>query len=313
MEHIEVIAAADDNMEFWGGTVQVKYAAFMFGNDDMYDYDDGYNGKAQFVFSCKSSTNDTLVTSPAADNGFECDADDQKSNLFPRSHPIFYNCTMIGNGKKILTSDNSGIAGIEAKELTEGEFYNCVFANFRYGLNLIKSMGTRTGTEEAWMNWSNVSGTAHSGSLKVKCNVFVDCQAPIAIDKNNTGVLLSSDTAQFYTTDKNVATNSIAGFNYIWAMNGTTNAVATQFNPTPNPALSTTGCPTPPADGFFTPTNYKGAFDPSQKSWLSNWSYAQLLNATGGLVPCPTDINQDGITNNADFLILLGQFNVSCH
>lgn len=313
IEHIEVISAADDNMEFWGGTVQVKYAAFMFGNDDMYDYDDGYNGKAQFVFSIKSSTNDTITTSKDADNGFECDADDQKSNLFPRSHPIFYNCTMIGNGKQILTSDNSGIAGIEAKELTEGEFYNNVFANFRYGLNLIKSLGTRTGNEEAYQNWATNSGTAHSGNLKVKCNVFVGCQLPIAIDKNATGVLLSSDTAQFYTTDMNKAVTSIPGFNYIWAMNGNTNAVGTQFDATPNPGLSTAGCPTPPADGFFTPVTYKGAFDPNGKNWLSNWAYAQLLNTTGGLVPCPTDINQDGITDNADFLLLLAQFNVSCH
>ncbi|MEO8761170.1 MAG: hypothetical protein ABI388_07620 [Bacteroidia bacterium] len=312
IEHIEVISTADDNMEFWGGTVQVKYAAFMFSNDDNYDFDDGYSGKAQFVFAVKSSTQDTL-TSSAADNGFECDADDDKSNNFPRSHPVFYNCTMIGNNKKILTSDNSGIAGIEAKELTEGEFYNCVFANFRYGFNVIKSLGTRAGSEEAWMNWSNTSGTAHSGNLKVKCNVFVDCQHPIAIDKNNTGILLSSDTAQFYTTDMNKAVTSIPGFNYTWSMSGTTNAVATQFDATPNPGLSTAGCPTPPADGFFTPVTYKGAFDPNGKNWLSTWSYAQLLNTTGGLVPCPTDINQDGITNNADFLLLLAQYNVSCH
>lgn len=312
IEHIEVISAADDNMEFWGGTVQVKHAAFMFGNDDMYDFDDGYNGKAQFVFSIKSSTNDTLITSKDADNGFECDADDQKSNLFPRSHPIFYNCTMIGNGKQALTSDNSGIAAIEAKELTEGEFYNNVFANFRYGLNLIKSLGTRAGTEEAYTNWANNSGSAHPNSLKVKCNVFVGCQKDIAIDKNATGTLLTSDTAQFYTTDMNKHMTTIPGFTYVWAMNGNTNAVATQFDATPNPGLATTGCPLPPSDGFFTPVTYKGAFDPNGKSWLSNWAYAQLLNTTGGLVPCPTDINQDGITNNADFLLLLAQFNVSC-
>jgi hypothetical protein len=314
IEHIEVISAADDNMEFWGGTVQVKYAAFMFGNDDMYDYDDSYSGKAQFVFSIKSSTNDTITTSKDADNGFECDADDQKSNLFPRSHPIFYNCTMIGNGKQILTSDNSGIAGIEAKELTEGEFYNNIFANFRYGFNVIKTLGSRVNVDgEAYNNWSNTSGSSHSGSLKVKCNTFVGCQHPIAIDKNNAGVLLSADTAQFYTTDMNKAVSSIPGFTYIWAMDGTTNSVGTQFDATPNPGLSTAGCPTPPADGFFTPVTYKGAFDPNGKNWLSNWAYAQLLNTTGGLVPCPTDINQDGITNNADFLLLLNEFNVSCH
>ncbi len=311
MEHIEVISTADDNMEFWGGTVQIKHFVGMFGNDDNFDFDDGYNGKAQFVFTVKSATLDTM-TSKDADNGFECDADDQKSNLFPRSHPVFYNCTMIGNNKKTLTSDNSGLAAIEAKELTEGEFYNNVFANFRYGFNVIKSLGTRPGTEEAWHNWSTLSGSAHSGSLKVKCNVYVGCTSDIAIDKNDAGVVLHSDSVQFFTTDMNSHMSSIPGFTYVWAMNGTTNAIGTQFDATPNPGLSTAGCPTPPTDGFFEPVTYKGAFDPNGKSWLSNWAYAQLLNTTGGLVPCPTDINQDGVTDNADFLLLLAQFNQAC-
>ena len=110
------------------------------------------------------------------------DADDQKSNLTPRSHPVIYNVTMIGNGKQALTSDNSGIAAIEAKELTEGEIYNSVFANFRYGLNLIKSLGTRTGTSEAYHNWANTGGNG-SNSLKIKCNSFVGMTKDIAIDK----------------------------------------------------------------------------------------------------------------------------------
>jgi hypothetical protein len=313
IEHIEVISAADDNMEFWGGTVQVKHAVFMFGNDDMFDFDDAYSGKAQFVFSIKSSTNDTLITSKDADNGFECDADDQKSNLTPRSHPIFYNCTMIGNGKQKLTSDNSGISAIEAKELTEGEFYNNIFANFRYGFNVIKTLGARAGTEEAWHNWSNASGSANSGSLKVKCNVFVGCQKDIAIDKNSGQAASNADSTQFFTTDMNTHMASIPGFTYIWAMDGNTNLVGTQFDATPNPGLSTAGCPTPPTDGFFEPVTYKGAFDPNGHNWMSHWAYAQVLNTTGGLVPCPEDINGDGHIDNSDFLMLLSKFNTYCN
>jgi hypothetical protein len=68
----------------------------------------------------------------------------------------------------------------------------------------------------------------------------------------------------------------------------------------------------PPADGFFVPTNYRGAFELNKKSWLSNWAYSALLDATNGLVPCPTDITGDGSTNTADFLDLLGSFGTSC-
>ena len=194
VEHVEVISSGDDNMELWGGKVNVKYATFMFGNDDMFDWDDSYSGKAQFLFSIKTPGMDTshvagVAVAPDADNGFEMDADDQKSNLLPRAHPIIYNATFIGNDKRVMSSDNSGIAAIEAKELTEGEIYNSIFANFRYGLNLIKALGTgRTlaAGGEAWDNWQNgtsrVTGDGNANSLKIKCNGSVGCTKDIAID-----------------------------------------------------------------------------------------------------------------------------------
>ena len=308
IDHIDIISSADDGIELWGGTVNLKYITMMFGNDDNLDWDDGWSGKAQFVFVLKTDTN----ASKDADNGFEMDADDQKSNLLPRSHPVIYNATMIGNNKTVLKSDNSGIAAIQAKELTEGEIYNSVFANWRYGLNLVKALGTRTGTSEAYHNWSNAAGNG-SNSLKVKCNTFTGIiQKAIAIDKNGTGTVTNADSTQFFTTDNNIVLASIPGFDYAFAVNNTTNAISHQVDATPNPALSTTGCPTAAVDGFFTPAAYRGAFDPNGQSWMAPYTYATLLQAIGGLQPCPTDINADGITNNVDFLQLLGKFNQSC-
>jgi hypothetical protein len=309
IDHIEIVSCADDGIEFFGGTVNVKYYASLFGNDDMFDWDDGYSGKVQFVFGIKT---DNTTASLEADNGFEMDADDQKSNLLPRSHPIIYNVTMIGNTKATLNSDNSGLAAIEAKELTEGEIYNSVFANWRYGLNLIKTLGTRTGTSEAYHNWSNSTGNG-SNSLKIKCNTFVNVTNGLALDKNATGGFGSpADVTQFTVTDKNDVVSSVPGFDYTFLVNNTTNLVSDQYDAIPNPALSTAGCPTAPVDGFYTPAAYRGAFDPNGKSWLSDWAYAALLAITPGLTPCPTDINGDGVTNQIDFLQLLGQYNQNC-
>jgi hypothetical protein len=315
IEHIEIVSAADDNIEFFGGTVNVKYLTMLFGNDDMLDWDDGYSGKIQFVYGMKTDT----MASKDADNGFEMDADDQKSNLLPRSHPVIYNVTFIGNNKPTLTSDNSGIAAIEAKELTEGEIYNSVFANFRYGFNVIKALGTRTGSVEAYNNWA----TGGSGTLKIKCNTFVGMTSEFAIDKNAaggalsagviTGGVLSADTAQFFTTDKNKVLPSIPGFSPVFVVNNTTNVITTKIDAVPNPALSTTGCPTAPVDGFFTPAAYRGAFAPTGKNWMSEWTYATILGTQGGLASCPTDLNADGVTNVTDFLQVLGQYNNSCN
>ncbi len=321
VDHVEVISCADDNMEFWGGTVNIKYATFLFGNDDMFDWDDAYNGKAQFIFGMKS---DNAATSPSADadNGFEMDSDDQKSNATLHAHPIIFNATMIGNNKAALTSDNSGLAAIEAKELTEGEISNSVFANFRYGVNVIKALGTRTGASESYHNWANTGGNS-TNSLKIKCNTFVGMTKDFAIDKNAaggsvvggviTGGVATTDTAQFYTTDKNKSVASIAGFDYAFAVNNATNAISHKVDAVPNPALATTGCPTAPVDGFFTAAAYRGAFAPTGKNWMSDWTYATILSVTPGLAPCPADLNQDGVTNVTDFLQVLGQYNQSCN
>jgi hypothetical protein len=309
IDHIEIVSCADDAIEMFGGTVNVKYYTTLFNNDDMYDYDLGYSGKSQFIFGIFAS--DTTVSADA-DNAFEMDADDQKSNLLPRSHPVVYNATMIGNTKKTLSADNSGLSAFQAKELAEGEFYNSVFANFRYGLNLIKAVGTRTGGFEAYHNWASTGGNS-TNSLKIKCNAFVGITKDIAIDKNAATAVSATDSAQFFTTDLNTSFASLPGFVPTWAANFTTNTVTTKFDAVPNPQITNAvGCPTPTADGFYSPVTYKGAFAATGKNWLSNWAYSQILNVTTGLQPCATDCNADGVTNNVDFLQLLGQFNQSC-
>jgi hypothetical protein len=390
IDHIEVISAADDNMEFFGGTVDVKNSTFMFGNDDMYDFDLGYSGRAQNIFSIKATdtTGGTAAAgvstfgagSGAADNGFECDSDDQQSGNGSgkaigsapsinargattgyRSHPVFYNCTMIGNNKRKETSDNSGIAAIMAKEMTEGEWYNCVFANFAIGLNLwtgnktgeIAGTGgnTRVNTTsstgqtvlDAYDNWRNDNGPAQS--IIVKNCTFVGMGtgtsgaslSPLTFDVTGKGSYYvnvplhttghgigatanrgySADSTQFYVTDGNVAAASLPGFAFNWSIDNTSNAVATKYDAIPDPSLATSTTAT--ADGFFSPESYRGAFAANTASFLSPWAYATMLQTTGSAAPCPTDVSgptagvPDGITNNTDFLYLLGQFNHSCN
>ncbi|MEN9943551.1 MAG: hypothetical protein RLZZ91_1552 [Bacteroidota bacterium] len=318
IDHLEIVSCADDNIEFFGGTVNLKYVTTLFGNDDMYDWDCGYKGKMQFVFGMKSDA----TSSPDNDSGIEADADDNKSNLLPRSHPVIYNATFMGNGKATNTADNTGLAGITAKELTEGEIYNSVFANFKNGLWLQKSIsGARSYATggEAWHNWSNIAGPASatagngSQSLKVVCNTFVGVTN--ALTNGSTPIAAGTvDYIQFDDTDMNDIVSAIPGFDYSFALNTTTNVFSQKNDVTPNPALSITGCPTAPADGFFEPANYRGAFSSvNGENWLSNWSYSHVLNATTGVRACATDLNLDGVTDVNDFLIFAPAFGTSCN
>jgi hypothetical protein len=258
----------------------------------------------------------------------------------PVSRPVIYNSTFMGNGKAAGTSDNRGLAAINAKEGAAGEIYNSVFANFKNGLNVEKALGSRTyaGGGNAWNNWYAVPATpatptASTGngtlSLKVVCNHFVGVTNPLtfgastlaangtaltASTSSDAGIANGAEFTQFTVTDKNVIVtgNTLPGFDYNFVRSG--NTFTTKNDPTPNPALSTTGCPSVPVDGFFEPANYRGAFSSEYgENWLSTWSYSQVLGATRGVAACPTDLNFDGQTNVNDFLIFAPAFGTSCN
>ena len=305
LEHIEVISNDDDGIEFFGGTVNLKYASVMFQNDDAFDYDLGWTGKAQFLFGIKLDA----ATFTGGDSGFECDGDDNKVNPAYFSHPTIYNATIIGNGSNTTpTGGGSGPWALNLKERAEGEFYSSIFANYRSGLNLIKSLGSRPGAVEAYHNWTGVdnAGNSITPSLIFACNTFIGNTDALTVG-GSVGNVLAADNTKF-AADGNIIAASVPAFDFTFAASGTT--VTDQYNATPSPALATT-C-VAPADGFFTPVNYRGAFALGAPSWLSNWAYSALLDATNGLVPCPTDINNDGVTNTVDFLNLVGQFGQSC-
>jgi hypothetical protein len=323
VENVEVVSCADDAFEFYGGTVNIKNCAALFNNDDMLDYDLGWVGGCQFMFVLKNVNGPT--TSPDSDNGIEADGDDQKTSLTPRSHPIIANLTMIGNSKSSITVDGSGVAAIRAKELTEGEIYNSIFANFRFGLCLTKSLGTRAVgpatingvPSEAYHNWATTGGN-NTQKLKVKCNTFVNMfNKTLALENNGTGTIVASDSIQFYGPDLNTKVTSLPGFDFTFTSSG--NTFSAKPDPTPNPGISNAGCTVPTlqssygASNFFKTVTYRGAFDPNGENWLTDWTYASLLGATRGLQACPTDINKDGVTDNVDFLQLLGQFGQSCN
>jgi hypothetical protein len=299
IDHIEVISNDDDAFEMFGGNVNLRYCAALFGADDMADWDLGYTGKIQFFLGLKADS----LTTPTGDNGIEADADDNRTNALPRSHPFVYNATFVGNGKRLAVGDNTGQYGMTAKELTEGEVYSSVFANFRHGFNMIKAPGARVGGVEAYNNW------AVTGSLIFKNNTIVGSGvSDLAVDRGVANVL-AADLTKF-AADGNIGVATVAGFDFTSVINPLTNAVTDKLNLTPRPALASVGVP---AMAGIIPTTFRGAFEAGKPSWLSQWSYAALVSSfVTGTAACTTDLNGDGVINNSDFLIFVGTFNQSC-
>ena len=308
LENLEIISNDDDAIEFWGGTVNVKYTAAMFVNDDNFDMDDDYDGKMQFLFALKAP----YSVASGGEAGFEWDGDDAALSaygMYPsavstaRSHPVIYNATVIGNftttGATGTGTTTGNPFGVSAKSDAEGEIYNSIFAGFNSAFNL-QNNGTSDSSKVFY----------DQGLFKIACNTYIPDAVGFGASAQNV-VFSGADSTKFFTTDNNIKATTIPGFDATFAINGTTNAVSDNIDVTPSPAL-TTSC-FPAADGFFTPVNYRGAFDATKKPWLNKWALTSVINIIPGLSPCPTDLNADGFTNTSDFLIFVAQFNLACN
>ena len=278
LEYIEVIANDDDGIEFFGGTVDLKYSTVAYCNDDYWDWDHGYSGRIQFGYGIQ-------LPAPGSqgDNGMECDGDDSDSSNPPLSDPTVYNMTIIGRG--------AGDHALDLKERTRGSINNSIFANFARGAALDNSRAT-----DAYQEWL-------AGNLEVNNNIFQNVTNIITVG----GAAAGATDAATFAADGNTSATVIDA---TLAIDPNTNAVSDAVNPVPTSGVTTTALP--PVDDFFTGANYKGAFAPGATSWMQGWTLAALQGADGSAVDCPTDINGDGTTDILDFLDLNSNFNQSC-
>ncbi|PKP08351.1 MAG: hypothetical protein CVU09_15975 [Bacteroidetes bacterium HGW-Bacteroidetes-4] len=88
IENVEIINSADDGIEVFGGTVNLKNIISFGASDDAFDYDMGYQGNVQFLLAIQSdSSGQNLIEGSGA-------LDPVYHN--PISKPVFSNLTLIG-------------------------------------------------------------------------------------------------------------------------------------------------------------------------------------------------------------------------
>ena len=122
VDYVQVHNNADDGVEMFGGTVDVRHVLLTGNDDDSFDYTDGWRGRAQFVL---------VVQGASGDQGFEFDnrgGNDTANNLTPRSNPMISNFTLIGNRNGAGSNDSD--QGMLIREGTAGQLYNGLVVNF---------------------------------------------------------------------------------------------------------------------------------------------------------------------------------------
>ncbi len=153
VDYVQVHMNADDGIEFFGGTVNVKHVLLTGEGDDSLDWTDGWRGKVQFVVAQQYDDK--------ADRGIESDNLKADNDASPRSHPTISNVTLIG-GKQ-------GDTGVLNRRGTAGNFYNFIvedFADACWDIDDIKTF------QNAWDEGSS----DFSGELTVTNSIVNGCK-----------------------------------------------------------------------------------------------------------------------------------------
>lgn len=92
IDHIEVISNADDGVEVFGGSVNLRNIVVSFCGDDSFDFDQGYHGKCQFLLALDNED---------SDNAIECSGGLVPLSLIQVNFPTLYNLTVFGEKNNI--------------------------------------------------------------------------------------------------------------------------------------------------------------------------------------------------------------------
>ena len=113
VDHIQSYYGEDDGIEFFGGTVSLKYAVSTASKDDSFDWTHGWRGKAQFVV--------IEQIDGRGDRGFECDNLEGDFAAEPFSNPTISNVTIINS-----TGNENETYGFRLRHGTKGKIYNAL-------------------------------------------------------------------------------------------------------------------------------------------------------------------------------------------
>lgn len=117
VEYVQAYNGSDDGFEFFGGTVNVRYAVSSGNEDDSFDWTHGWSGKGQFWVVNQFAT--------GGDRGIEADNNGDDNTAAPYSNPTLSNITLIG-----LQDSDSDNTGMRLREGTKGKIYNAIVTNF---------------------------------------------------------------------------------------------------------------------------------------------------------------------------------------
>lgn len=157
VDYIQVHMNADDGIEFFGGTVDVKHLVLTGNRDDSLDWTSGWQGSAQFVI--------VEQYADSANYGIEADSFKKRMDATPRSAPTLANMTLIGSD---LSRGAKGGSGILLRRGSGAHILNSYITGFSSSCFDIDDTETFRNAKD---------GSAENGNNKgvVLENIFFNC------------------------------------------------------------------------------------------------------------------------------------------
>lgn len=236
ISYVQANVGLDDGIEFFGGTVDLKYALVTNASDDSFDYSTGWQGRGQFWIAQQDPGD--------ADNGFEVDGNEDDYDATPHTAPVIYNVTLVGKGHGGAGgAEGESVDGLRLRRGTAGVIYNAAVLGFG-------GVGLDVDNQETVSN-----------GLEVRNSVLAGNRAAFSTDDD--GI---DEEAFFNTADwaNRVVDDAMLADPY--------SRDAPDFTPQAGSPLLT-GAATPPTDdSFFTTTDFVGAADPDGPKWWTGWT-----------------------------------------
>lgn len=336
VDHIETYYALDDDVEFFGGSVNISYVAAFYGDDDCIDTDECYSGTRQFIFQIKdprwgdrltetdgrqsavlTDTTSAGVAPAAVPSGWGC--------AYP-SYSLSTNFTCIGqgpnftgtNGNRQLFTDNY-----------RGYWYNNLFMEQPKTALEIQVVGGDAGIDAQPSSTRNLPSGAASIAAGHPLLDFVgnfwyksyngtnpptgtslshffatgDASAPNATARVRNDIFPGGDTT---LTGKNHAgiDPKLTSYEVVNPplRHGIINPVPATGSPL---AINAAAVPGYAVSSYYQPVSYVGAFDPSvaiEDSWIWGWTFGSVANILGSPSCCnlAADANNNGTVNILD-------------
>jgi hypothetical protein len=131
IEYVQVHGNLDDGIEWFGGTVNVRYVVLTNNDDDDLDYDEGYKGNIQYAI-LRKNPNKSAPTGSNDPRGIEANSSDDE--FVPETEAVIANVLVLGSAVNNAEDSSSGSQpGMRLRGALTTAIYNTAVRDFNTG------------------------------------------------------------------------------------------------------------------------------------------------------------------------------------